>query len=146
MGATIKSFKRETCTGKWREWQLRKVISRNDLPFHYTLVSSSLNPGIRASQSSKHASKQASAQSVSQLFAVFTVPPRAHPSAALMAALQTPSTFTITFKIVIILGKTHAQSRRAFVNNDFVHRERVLRARDEISPDPVPPDVQRDET
>ena len=65
------------------------------------------------------ASTQANKQVLSQLFAYFTVPPRAHPS----AALQTPSTFT--FKIAIILSKTHAQSRRAFVNNDFVHRESV---------------------
>ena len=86
------------------------------------VVSQSRNSGQSVKQARKQSSKQASAQSQSVsylLISVFTVPPRAHPS----AALQTPSTFT--FKIAIILGKTHAQSRRAFVNNDFVHRESV---------------------
>ena len=90
------------------------------------VVSQSRNSGqsVKA-QASTQANKQVLSQSVSYLpcyllISVFTVPPRAHPS----AALQTPSTFTVTFKIVIILGKTHAQSRpRAFVNNDFVLRE-----------------------
>ena len=104
-GALIKSLIRETCTG--REWQLREVISR------YTLSSRrlSIQEFGPVSQASTQANKQVLSQSVSYLLlSVFTVPPRAHPS----AALQTPSTFTITFKIVIILGKTHAQSRRAF--------------------------------
>ena len=132
MGATIKSFKRETCTGKWREWQLRKVISRNDLPFHYTLVSSSLNPGIRASQSSKHASKQASAQSVICLF---------HGPAPRSPLRGSPNSIHVHDHVQNCHhsrqdARTKSCSRRAFVNNDFVLRESVeSERRDEKRPE-----------
>ena len=100
------------------------------------VVSQSGNSGQSVKQARKQSSKQASAQSQSVsylLISVFTVPPRAHPS----AALQTPSTFTITFKIVIILGKTHVQSRVVVgpLSITILYSERVLRARDEIRPE-----------
>ena len=136
-GALIKSLIRETCTG--REWQLREVISRV-----YTLVSSSLNPGIRASQSSKHASKQASAQSVSQLFASFSF----HGPAPRSPLRGSPNSIHVHdhFQNSHHSRQDARTKSSGHLSITILYSERVLRARDEISPDPVPPDVQRDET